>query len=160
AGRARSRIDYRARDVTEGQLFPNSEGFDATWVTAFRDSAAIFLDELASKSAFVASYKIQPMHYSISTRVFATILLVVVGAPIVCLALPATISPGPMPGGCHGHHEPVPLPSHSCCCARPQLPAQMQIAPLLAPVNLIRRDVSQVGDSGVNVVFNTRVRAD
>ena len=146
--------------MTEGQLFPNSEGFDATWVTAFWDSAAIFLDELASKSAFVASYKIQPMHYLISTRVFATILLVVLGAPIVCLALPATISPGPMPGGCHGHHEPVPLPSRSCCCARPQLPAQMQIAPLLAPVNLIRRDVSQVGDSGVNVVFNTHVRAD
>jgi len=100
------------------------------------------------------------MYYLISTRVFAAILLVVLGAPIVCLALPATVSPGPMPGGCHGHHEPVPLPGHSCCYARPQLPAQMQIAPLLAPVNLIRRDVSQVGDSGVNVVFNTHVRAD
>jgi hypothetical protein len=100
------------------------------------------------------------MRHLISRRVVATILLVVVGAPLMCLALPGTISSGTMPGGCHGDHEPMPLPSHSCCCSRPQAPAQIQIAPLLAPVNLPADNVSQVASGEFRVILAAHVRAD
>jgi hypothetical protein len=42
---------------------------------------------------------------------------------------------GDMPGGCHGHHKQMPVSSHSCCYAKPQPAAQVQISPVLAELN-------------------------
>src|SRR5512135_338141 len=39
-------------------------------------------------------------------------------------------------GGCHGHH-PAPMSSHSCCYARPQTPAQVQVVPTKSPLQMV-----------------------
>lgn len=55
----------------------------------------------------------------------------------VCVASP--VGPlgqlgGQNPGGCHGHHGPMPEPSpvHSCCFAAHQVPAATSIAPQMS----------------------------
>jgi|SRR5579859_1462186 len=60
-------------------------------------------------------------------KVLAGILLLAFGTPFVSLAL--LMPPGGMTGGCHGH-PPMPTSSHSCCYARPEAPAQVQINPI------------------------------
>lgn len=60
-------------------------------------------------------------------RILAAALLLIFVLPMICLALPSTL--GTMPGHCHGHRGPVSDPDHSCCRARPESPAQVQIAP-------------------------------
>jgi len=47
----------------------------------------------------------------------------------VCFASSAGVAG--TPGGCHGHHGPMPMPfpAHSCCFAAHQIPAVGPIAP-------------------------------
>jgi hypothetical protein len=92
-------------------------------------------------------------------KVVATILLVVLGAPLMCLALPAGIPSGTTAGGCHGHHGRLPLPIHSCCYAGPQAPAQIQIASLLAPVNVVVADVKLTTPEGFQFALAAPLRA-
>lgn len=61
-------------------------------------------------------------------RILAAALLLIFVLPMICLALPST-GLGNMPGHCHGHSSPASDPDHSCCRARPESPAQVQIAP-------------------------------
>jgi hypothetical protein len=61
-------------------------------------------------------------------RILAAALLLGFVLPMICLALPSTVL-GSMPGHCHRHGSPVSDPDHSCCRARPESPAQVQIAP-------------------------------
>ena len=61
-------------------------------------------------------------------RILAAALLLIFVLPIMCLALPSTVF-GSMPGHCDGHSSPVSDPDHSCCRARPESPAQVQITP-------------------------------
>ena len=80
------------------------------------------------------------MYRQTAVKILTTTLLFVVLLPLVCFALPAAAVAG-MPGGCHGHHEPIPTSSHSCCYAPPQPPAQVQIAPTATPRSITIADV-------------------
>jgi len=62
-------------------------------------------------------------------------------ALILMLAFfPATMSmpmnSGTTPGGCHGHHGPMPPPTHSCCDSH-QVPAAVQIARAAVGLNFV-----------------------
>lgn len=55
-------------------------------------------------------------------------LLLTLVLAALALSLSATVL-GQVNGGCHGHHYPMPMPSHTCCYARPQPAAPIQISP-------------------------------
>src|SRR5207302_168618 len=59
-------------------------------------------------------------------RILAAALLLSFVLPMICLALPPNAS-GSLPGHCHGHSRPVSDSDHSCCRARPESAAQVQI---------------------------------
>jgi hypothetical protein len=77
------------------------------------------------------------MNHPVGIKMVAMVLLGIFVLPGLCFSQqPRT--PGlarDMPGGCHGHHGQMPLPSHGCCYAKPQAPAQVQISPVLAALN-------------------------
>jgi hypothetical protein len=58
--------------------------------------------------------------------------------PTLCFALVAgdtTAGDPTMPGGCHGQHRRMPMPSHGCCYASHQVPQAMPIVPTSLPQN-------------------------
>jgi len=76
------------------------------------------------------------------SRLLATVaLLLVVGyaLPAFCMPTPAITAQAapPMPcGGCHGHHQHVPVPAHNCCAAH-HAPAALQTLTSIAPLNVV-----------------------
>jgi hypothetical protein len=56
----------------------------------------------------------------------------------LCFALLAnnvTAGDATMPDGCHGHQDPAPMPSHSCCYVSHEVPQAVQISPSPVPQN-------------------------
>jgi hypothetical protein len=84
------------------------------------------------------------MYRSTTVRMLAAGLLLVFVLPAVSVALPRAIfmTSGNMAGGCHGHRESMPIPSHSCCYARPQAPARVQMISSATPLNLAVGEVA------------------
>lgn len=70
----------------------------------------------------------------------ATTMKILSAGVLLALVLPMLAFPwsasvrGEMGGGCHGHHDPMPMSSHSCCYARPQAPAQSQFVLSATPL--------------------------
>lgn len=50
----------------------------------------------------------------------ATLLILILVVPTVCLAIPFFGTS--LPGSCHGHHSPLPNQSHRCCYSKPLVP--------------------------------------
>ncbi len=80
-------------------------------------------------------------------------LIVACVLPALPFAVPAAtlLNSGNMPGGCHGHHAPVPVSSHSCCYARPQAPALVLLASSGTPLNAAA-EVAPGGTIGALIV--------
>jgi len=77
------------------------------------------------------------MHSSRPVTILALMLVLTFGLSTACFALHGQLSApttGQTPGGCHGHHGPMPQPAHSCCYAGQQITAPVQFAP--SPVAL------------------------
>ncbi len=76
------------------------------------------------------------MNRSTTMKTLIVGMLVVFVLPL--LAFPLSVAaPTEMGGSCHGHHKPTPAPSHNCCYARPQPPAQVQVVPFVSPLQVI-----------------------
>jgi hypothetical protein len=71
----------------------------------------------------------------VAYKILAAVLLFLLPASLLCPTLLAT-TPGIMLGHCHGHHEPASHPAHSCCYSKPQPPAELQMAPSTALLNI------------------------
>lgn len=74
------------------------------------------------------------MNRSTTTTILGTTVLLVFLLPLLAFPLSATALTNM--GGCHGHHEPMPMPSHSCCYARPQAPAQVRVVSSLTVLQI------------------------
>ena len=77
------------------------------------------------------------MYKSNIGRTLAFLIILAYALPALSFSLPAV--PTGDSGGCHGHHGPMsmPVPTHSCCYARPLAPAQVQINSILANTHSI-----------------------
>src|SRR5207245_11296775 len=78
------------------------------------------------------------MHSSRPVTILALMLVLTFGLSTACFALHGQLSAlttGQTPGGCHGHHGPMPQPAYSCCYAGPLMPAPVQLAS--SPVALL-----------------------
>lgn len=80
-----------------------------------------------------------------AVAILTTALLLVFVMPLFCLAQPMGMAVlGSTPGGCHGHHRPMPLPTHRCCYAKPQLSAQVRLVSLQAVLNVVLGRVERI----------------
>jgi hypothetical protein len=91
------------------------------------------------------------MRNSRLVAIVAVILMLGFALPTLCFALVAgdiTAGDSTMPGGCHGQHRPMPMPSHSCCYASHQVPQAVQIAPTPVQNEVVELiDVPAAGES-------------
>ncbi len=69
----------------------------------------------------------------------AVVLMLGFMLPMMCFALVAADATAgdAIPGGCHGQHNPMPMPSHSCCYASHQVPQTVQVVPSPVPQNYV-----------------------
>lgn len=81
---------------------------------------------------------VKPTKRSILMKMVAIVLLGIFVLPGLCFGQQTGMLglAGEMSGRCHGHGGQLPLPSHSCCYAKPQPRAPVQISPVSAPVDL------------------------
>lgn len=76
--------------------------------------------------------RVQSMRASKPIAIVTLILTLGFMVPMLCFAFVADgVATGTTsaPGGCHGHHGPMPQPAHACCYAAHQVPAATPIAP-------------------------------
>jgi hypothetical protein len=100
------------------------------------------------------------MNRSTTTKILVAGMLVVFVLPLLAFSLSAA-APVEMGGGCHGHHKPSPTPSHDCCYARPQPPAQVPVVPsatalqvvhgFVAPPDVQKSDIVLVAPSDADL---------
>jgi hypothetical protein len=81
-------------------------------------------------------HRIRRMNRSTTIKILVAGMLVVLVLPLLAFPLSAA-APTEMGGGCHGHRKPTPTPSHNCCYARPQPPAQVQVIPSASPLQVV-----------------------
>ena len=71
--------------------------------------------------------------------VLALMFMFALASPCVAFSV-GTSTPGnsgTAPGGCHGHHGPMPKPTHSCCYATQAVPIPVQITRPLAALQTL-----------------------
>jgi hypothetical protein len=96
-----------------------------------------------------------------ATKILAAGLLLIFVLPAIAFSLSATVltESGQVSGGCHGHHNPMPMPSHSCCYARPQAAAPIQIGPSATPLQTVVGDAvpSELSRGDLGLVARSHV---
>ena len=90
------------------------------------------------------------MHKPGAMAVLALLLVMACGASYGCPMLPSSMAAGttPMPGGCHGHRDPMPAPTQTCCHATPQVLAAVQVRPSVVLLNVVLGLVSSTNHGG------------
>lgn len=76
----------------------------------------------------------------------------------VCVALPVSIASQvtPVQESCHGHHGPMPAPSHNCCYAAHHVPAAFPIGSFLTALGVIGVCVNTSDAVGVQADLSAR----
>ena len=95
------------------------------------------------------------MRSSRSVAILAVALMLGFMLPMLCLAVVATdvtaAGGETMPGGCHGQHSPMQMPSHSCCYASHQVPQAVPIALALVPQCDVLELIDAAATSGLRM---------